>query len=213
MDVLIICVYVDDIIYTGSSYPLIQEFKSSMMKEFDMSDLGLLHYFLGLQIMQTDDGIFISQEKYAVDLLKRHNMLRCKSFSTPMNTNEKLSLSDGTTKANEKLFRSLVGGLMYLSHTRPYIMFPVILISRFMHTPSVHHLGTAKRVLRYIQATSNFGIWYKPVSCFKLFGFTDSDWAGFVDDRKSTSGYILKSRLGSYIMVFKEASYYGSIII
>ena len=141
------------------------------MKEFDMSDLGLLHYFLGLQIMQTDDGIFISQEKYVVDLLKRYNMHHCKSFSTPMNTNEKLSLSDGTTKANEKLFRSLVGGLMYLTHTRLDIMFPVSLVSRFMHSPTVHHLGTAKRILRTSkqQTTSKFGTnWYLVLNCLVL---------------------------------------------
>ncbi|GKV36358.1 hypothetical protein SLEP1_g44499 [Rubroshorea leprosula] len=194
-DILIICVYVDDIIYTGSSNILIEEFKKNMSAEFDMSDLGLLHYFLGLQIYQTDYGIFVSQEKYALDLLKKFNMQNCKMSATPMNTNEKLTVDDGTPRANEKYFRSMVGGLMYLTHTRPDIMFSVSLVSRFMHNPFVHHLGTAKRILCYIRATSNFGIWYKPVPNFKFLGFTDSDWAGSVDDRKSTSGYIFN--LGS----------------
>ncbi|GKV47717.1 hypothetical protein SLEP1_g54586 [Rubroshorea leprosula] len=194
-DILIICVYVDDIIYTGSSNILIEEFKKNMSAEFDMSDLGLLHYFLGLQIYQTDYGIFVSQEKYALDLLKKFNMQNCKMSATPMNTNEKLTVDDGTPRANEKYFRSMVGRLMYLTHTRPDIMFSVSLVSRFMHNPSVHHLGTAKRILCYIRATSNFGIWYKLVPNFKLLGFIDSDWASSVDDRKSTSGYIFN--LGS----------------
>ncbi|GKV09408.1 hypothetical protein SLEP1_g20916 [Rubroshorea leprosula] len=150
-DILIICVYVDDIIYTGSSNILIEEFKKNMSAEFDMSDLGLLHYFLGLQIYQTDYDIFVSQEKYALDLLKKFNMQNCKMSTTPMNTNEKLTVDDGTPRANEKYFRSMVGGLMYLTHTRPNIMFSVSLVS--------------------------------------------SDWAGSVDDRKSTSGYIFN--LGS----------------
>ncbi|GKU85713.1 hypothetical protein SLEP1_g340 [Rubroshorea leprosula] len=119
----------------------------------------------------------------------------CKMSATPMNTNEKLTVDDGTPRANEKYFRSMVGGLMYLTHTRHDIMFSISLVSRFMHNPSVHHLGTAKRILCYIRATSNFGIWYKPVPNFKLLGFTDSDWASSVDDRKNTSGYIFN--LGS----------------
>ena len=194
-DVLLVCVYVDDIIYTSSSISLIEDFKKKMMTEFDMTDLGLLHYFLGLQVKQSCDGIFVSQEKYALDLLKKFHMQKCKVFATPMNVNEKLSMDDGSAKADEKQFRSMVGSLMYLTHTRPDIMFAVGLVSRFMHNPSMHHLGTAKRILRYIRATTNYGIWYKPVANSNLIGFCDSDWAGFIDDRKSTSGFIFS--LGS----------------
>ena len=122
-------------------------------------------------------------------------MQKCKVFSTPMNMNEKLSMDDGTGKADEKQFRSMVGNLMYLTHTRPDIMFAVGLVSRFMHNPSMHHLGTAKRILRYIRATTNYGIWYKPVANSNLIGFCDSDWASVIDDRKSTSGFIFS--LGS----------------
>ncbi|XP_031283021.1 secreted RxLR effector protein 161-like [Pistacia vera] len=107
-----------------------------------------------------------------------------------MNTCEKLVMNDGTTKVDEKWFRSIIGGLMYLTQTCSDVMFPVSLVSRFMHNPSKHHLGVTKRVLRYIYATADYGIWYKPISDFKLVGFTDNDWAGFVDDKKSISGYI-----------------------
>lgn len=203
---LIVCIYVDDIVYTGSSDFLINEFKNSMMSEFDMSDLGLLHFFLGLHVVQTDDGIFVSQEKYAMDLLKKYNMQNCKAFSTPMNASEKLSLIDGTAKANDTLFRGLVGGLLYLTHTHPDILFAVSLVSRFMHSPSMHHLGAAKHILRYVRATTSYGIWYRPSTSFNLFGFTDSDWAGAVDDRKSTSGFIFALGSGAISWNSKKQS-------
>ncbi|XP_043814061.1 secreted RxLR effector protein 161-like [Manihot esculenta] len=106
-----------------------------------------------------------------------------------MNLNEKLQAEDGTEKADVTYFQRMVGGLNYLSHTRPDIAFSVSVLSRFMHSPTKHHLGAAKRVLRYVAGTVNFGIWYTTVSNFKLFGYTDSDWACSLDDRKSTSGY------------------------
>ncbi|XP_019055103.1 PREDICTED: uncharacterized protein LOC109115474 [Nelumbo nucifera] len=168
-----------------------------MKKEFEMSDSGLLHYFLGLEVKQAEDGIFVSQRKYATDLLKRFNMLNCKVKTTPMNVNEKLQLEDGTEPADARYVRSLVGGLIYLTHTRPDIDFSVGVLSRFMHSPSKHNLGAAKRVLRYIAGTLEFGLWYSHVSNFKLIGFTDSDWAGCLDDRKSTSGYTLCLGLGA----------------
>nr|CAD1832705.1 unnamed protein product [Ananas comosus var. bracteatus] len=203
-EIIIICVYVDDIIYTGSSDLLICDFKNIMMHEFDMSDLGLLHYFLGLQVMQTDNGIFLTQEKYAVDLLKKFKLQNCKGCATPMNPNEKLTKDDGTEKVDALIFRSIVGGLMYLTHSRPDIMFSVSLISRFMHDPTKHHLGAAKRILRYIRDTINFGIWYHPVTNFKLVGFSDSDWAGSQDDRKSTSGWIFNFGSGAVTWASKK---------
>lgn len=192
---IIVCLYVDDIIYMSSSDFLVADFKSNMMKKFEMSDMGLLHYFLGLEVKQGVDGIFISQRKYATDLLKRSSLLNCNPAPTPMNINEKLQLKDGSDKANEKSFRSLVGGLIFLTHTRPDIAFSIGVISRFMQNPTKHHLGAAKRILRYVAGTINYGIWYTPVSKLKLCGFTDSDWASSLDDRKSTSASVFS--LGS----------------
>ena len=116
-------------------------------------------------------------------------MSNCNPASTQMNTNERLVLDDGVEKADEKEFRSIVGGLIYLTHSRPDIMFAVSLISRFMHKPSRQHMGAAKRVLRYIRGTLSFGLRYQKVRNCKLISYTDSDWAGCADDRKSTSGY------------------------
>ncbi|XP_074299655.1 secreted RxLR effector protein 161-like [Silene latifolia] len=112
-----------------------------------------------------------------------------------MNINEKLKRQDGTEQADGRMYRSLVGGLNYLTHTRPDIAFPVSVVSRYMHNPTRQHFGAAKRILRYVAGTVNFGIWYTKVPNFKLVGFTDSDWAGCIDDRKSTSGNIFS--LGS----------------
>ncbi|KMT07734.1 hypothetical protein BVRB_6g146570 [Beta vulgaris subsp. vulgaris] len=141
-------------------------------------DLGLLHYFLGLEVKQGADGIFISQRKFAMDLVKRFNLTECKSACTPMNVNEKLSTNDGSGAANAKCYRSMVGGLNYLSHTRPDIAHSVGVVSRFMHNPTKHHLGAVKRILQYVAGTPDFGIWYSKVQGMRLVGYCDSDWAG-----------------------------------
>ncbi|KAA3467260.1 Retrovirus-related Pol polyprotein from transposon TNT 1-94 [Gossypium australe] len=158
-------IYVDDIIYTSSSTFLVNEFKSQMMNEFEMSDMGLLHYFLGLEVYQAED---------AKDLLSKFGMLNCKSATTPMNINGKLQQEDKEKMADAKRFRSLVGGLIYLTHTKPDIAFPISVIYRFMQQPSTVHYGAAKRVLRYITGTLEYGVWYSKTSNFRLCGFTDT---------------------------------------
>lgn len=160
------------------------------MEEYEMTDLGLMRYFLGIQVKQSKEGIFISQEKYAEDLLKKFDMLNCKPVATPMAVNEKHSRNDGAQKADSTLYRSLVGSLIYLSNTRPDIVHAVGIVSRFMSEPSKFHYVAAKRILRYIKGTKSFGLKYEKEVENNLIGYTDSDWAGSVDDRKSTSGYI-----------------------
>ena len=103
-----------------------------------------------------------------------------------MNLNEKLQANDGTEYANGKQFRSMVGGLVYLTHSRPDIAYFVRVISRFMHNPTKHHLGATKRIMRYVVGTINFGIWYGKTTNFRLYGFIDGDWVGCIEDRKST---------------------------
>ena len=188
-DILIVSLYVDDLVFTGSSESLIKTFKEEMMKKYEMSDLGLLHYFLGIEICQNEDGIFISQKKYAKTILKKFGMGGCKSVPTPLVVNEKLQNEDGSKEVDASIYRSLVGSLLYLTATRPDIMYAASLLSRFMHKPTQIQFGTAKRVLRYIQGSINFGIMFERNVVPKLFGFCDSDWGGSVDDSKSTSGY------------------------
>ena len=125
----------DDIFYMGSSQYLINVFKLSMMSQFYMTNLGILHYSLGFEVYLGDHGICISQKKYMLDMLKIFNMLNCKTTTTPIDTNQKLCINDGTSKIEERFFKRIVGGLMYLKHTRLDIAFFVSMISRFMHCP------------------------------------------------------------------------------
>ncbi|XP_021685295.2 secreted RxLR effector protein 161-like [Hevea brasiliensis] len=177
-----------------------------MKKKFEISYLGMLHYFLELEAKQVQDAIFVSQRKYAVDLLKRFNMLNCKIAVTPMNLNEKLQVDDGTVQVNASHFRSYVGGLIYLMHTRPYIIFSIGVISRFIHSPSKHHLDATKSVLCYVTVIIDFGLWYGRVSDFRLIGFIDNDWAGCLEDRRSTLGYIFNLGSGAISWRSKKQS-------
>ncbi|KAG6470938.1 hypothetical protein ZIOFF_072026 [Zingiber officinale] len=187
---LIVCLYVDDVIYAGTDIKMVEDFKLAMMKKFEMSDLGLMRYFLGFQVKQSSGEIFISQEKYVEDLLKKFQMLSCKLVPTAMTLNEKLQQEDDSEMADEKLYRSLVGSLIYLTNTRPDIVQPVSVLSRFMSKPSKVHYATAKRVLRFLQGTMKHGLRYVKESNNDLVGFTDSDWAGSLEDRRSTSAYL-----------------------
>ncbi|KAF2321527.1 hypothetical protein GH714_000311 [Hevea brasiliensis] len=160
--------------------------------------LGLMKYFLGMEIYQCSTGIFISQRRYALDVLKKFKMDQSKSVATPLVQNVKLIRNDGEKKCVASVYRSLVGSLLYLTTTRPYLMFSASLLSRFMNTPSQSHLGAAKRVLRYLKGTTDYGIWFKKKEEAKLEGYSDSDWAGCVDDSKSTSGYVFSFGSGVF---------------
>ncbi|KAL6287822.1 hypothetical protein ACE6H2_012212 [Prunus campanulata] len=195
---LIVSIYVDDIVYTGSSDAMIKEFKAEMMCKYEMSDLGLLHHFLGMGVTQTEGSIFIHQKKYALTLLDRFGLKDCKSVSTPLVATDKLQREDGSEAADEGLYRKIVGSLLYLTATRPDIMFPASLLARYMHNPSKKHYGAAKRVLRYIQGTIDFGIEYVTGKSALLIGYCDSDWSGSEEDMKSTSGYAFSFGSGAF---------------
>ena len=186
-DVLIVCLYVDDLIFTGNNSKMIAEFREAMIKCFEMTDLGLMSYFLGIEVVQQSDGIFISQKKYAVDILKKFKMENSKPVSTPVEEKLKLTRGNGGKRVNPTYYKSLIGSLRYLTATRPDIVFGVGLLSRFI--PRDYHLQGAKRILRYIKGTLTDGIFYANNDDVKLVGYTDSDWAGDLETRKSTSGY------------------------
>ncbi|KAL0541200.1 hypothetical protein IC582_021239 [Cucumis melo] len=139
---------------------------------------------------------YFSQKKYVKDLLKKFGMINCKPETTPINVNEKLQQNDGAEMADAQRFKSLVGGLIYLTHTRLGISYSIGVISRFMQCPSRDHFGAAKRVMRYIVGTIEYGIWYFKVFYFKLCGFKDSDWASSLDDRRSVSTNFFTLRSG-----------------
>ena len=138
-NVLIVVLYVDDLIFTGNNKALIGEFKEAMKNEFEMTDLGLLKYFLGIEVKQMHDGIFISQEKYAGQILERFKIQNSKATPTPTKVGLNLSKEDSNKRVDPTLYKSMVGSLMYLTATRPDLMHAVNLISRFMEIPKDSH--------------------------------------------------------------------------
>lgn len=206
-DLVIVSLYVDDLFVTGSRRDLIEDFKKEMSQVFEMTDLGIMSYFLGMEVKQSENEIFISQKKYAREILKKFKMEECKSMETSMNQKEKLCKMDGFEKIDEGFFRSLIGCLMYLSATRPDIQFSVSLLSRFMHCASEVHLMAAKRVLRYIKGTIDYGVKFRRNHQFKFEGFSDNDWGGDVDDLRSTSGYCFRLCSGIFSWCSKKQDF------
>eukprot|EP00253_Pinus_taeda_P008888 PITA_08888 len=175
-----------------------------MKSEFEMADLGFLRYFLGIEVDQSENGVFISQDKYVEAVLKRFNMQNSKAAVTPTVVGLKLTKEDSNKDFDPKLYKSIVGSLMYLIVTRPDIMHVVSLISRFMERPKETHWQAAKKILRYVNGTKGFGILYSSSESFMLKGYTDSDWAGSVDDRQSTSGYVFYMGSGAISWASKK---------
>nr|XP_015893142.1 secreted RxLR effector protein 161-like [Ziziphus jujuba var. spinosa] len=171
-----------------------------------MTDLGLLHHFLGMGAVQTASSIFMHQKKYASILLNKFGLTNCNPVLTPLIANEKLSKEDGSGRADEELYRKIVGSLLYLTATRPDVMYAASLLARFMHCPTNKHLGTAKRVLKYIKGTLDYGLEYVKGKQIVLIGYCDNDWSGSVDDMRSTSGYAFSFRSGVFSWVsFKQS--------
>ena len=186
-DPLILVLYVDDLFLTGSE-KLIKGCKLDLASEFEMKDLGLMHYFLGMEVWQSSGHIFLGQGKYAVDILRRFEMEDCRPMSTPMITNLKKLVASESELVDPTLYRQLIGSLMYLVNTRPDISFAVNTLSQFMVEPRRVHWVAAKHVLRYLRGTVDYGLNYVQNDGVNLIGYTDSDWAGSAVDRKSTSG-------------------------
>jgi hypothetical protein len=195
--IIIVSVYVDDLIFTGNCEVMMLEFKSSMLREFDMSDLGKMRFFLGIEVLQNSDGIYICQRKYALEVLKRFGMMESKLVTSPIVPGFKVSKNGDGNIVDETYYKQLVGSLMYLTATRPDMMFATCLISRYMTKPMQTHLQAAKRVLRYLKGTVNYGLYYKKGGDGELLAFTDSDYAGDEEDRKSTSGYVFLMSSGA----------------
>ena len=187
-DSLIVQIYVDDIIFGGSSHFLVAKFAESMSKEFEMSMMGELTFFLGLQIKQTQEGTFVHQGKYTMDVLKKFDMADAKPISTPIPTSAALDADEDGESVDQKEYRSMIGSLLYLTATRPDIHFAVCLCARFQASPRTSHRQAVKRIMRYLRFTPEFGLWYSASSTLSLCGYSDADFAGCRLDRKSTSG-------------------------
>lgn len=185
---IILVLYVDDLLIMGEDN-LIVKCKQDLAAEFDMKDLGLLHYFLGLDVWQKKNYIFLNQEKYTTDILTRFGMMECKPLATPMETNlHKLKIeAEDSEPTDPTLYRQIVGSLMYLVNTHPNICYVTNVLSHFMCEPKKIHLMAAKHILRYLRGTIGLGLKYENVE-IQLEGYSDSDWAGSTTDRKSTTG-------------------------
>ncbi|GJT17767.1 retrovirus-related pol polyprotein from transposon TNT 1-94 [Tanacetum coccineum] len=188
-DILLVQIYVDDIIFGSTNPKLSKRFEKLMHNKFDMSMMGELKFFLGIQIHQSPRGIFINQAKYAQEILKKHGMTSCDSIGTPMATKH-LDADLSGTPVDQTKYRSMVGALMYLTTSRPDIVHATCYCARYQAKPTEKHLTAVKRIFWYLKDSINMGLWYLKDTGFELTTFSDSDHAGCLDSRKSTSGGI-----------------------
>ncbi|KAJ9536473.1 hypothetical protein OSB04_un000354 [Centaurea solstitialis] len=188
--IVVIQIYVDDIIFGSTSRELCQKFETIMTEEFKMSMMGEINFFLGLQVRQFSDGIFINQSKYIFDLLKKYDMSGCHSIGTPMATGNSIGPDHEGKDVDLRNYRSMVGSLMYLTASRPDIMFATCVCARYQAKPKESHLAAVKRIFRYLKGTPYYGIWYPKGLGFELQAYTNADYGGCNMDRKSTSGHL-----------------------
>jgi hypothetical protein len=186
--VIYLLVYVDNIVVTSYSPSTIMTLLDDLRSNFNLKDLGELHYFWGIQDTKVDSVLSLSQEKYASGILSKAGMQWCKLVKTMFVTSLKLTLSGGTPLSNDEAtkYRSLVGGLQYLTLTRLDVSFAVNKVCQFHHAPTDLHLAAVKRILRYIQGTLSLGLKFHRSSSLKPSAFLDVDWAGCLDDWWST---------------------------
>ncbi|GJZ42236.1 putative ribonuclease H-like domain-containing protein [Tanacetum coccineum] len=187
-DIMLVQVYVDDIIFGSTKKSMCTEFEDCMHKRFQMSSMGELTFFLGLQVKQQPDGIFISQDKYVADILKKFDFWSIRTATTPIESNKPLVKDEDGEDVDVHVYRSMIGSLMYLTASRPDIMFAVCACARFQVTPKASHLNAVKRIFRYLKHQPKLGLWYPRDSPFELEAFSDSDYGGASLDRKSTTG-------------------------
>ncbi|GJW62113.1 ribonuclease H-like domain-containing protein [Tanacetum coccineum] len=187
-DIMLVQVYVDDIIFGSTNKSWCDEFEALMKSRFQMSSMGELTFFLGLQVKQNKGGIFISQDKYVAEILKKFDLVNVKVAITPMETKVPLTKDEEAIDVDVHLYRSMIGSIMYLTASRPDIMYAVCVCSRFQVTLKTSHLNVVKRIFKYLKGKPNLGLWYPRESPFDLEAFSDSDYGGSNLDRKSTTG-------------------------
>ncbi|CAH9072350.1 unnamed protein product [Cuscuta epithymum] len=184
-------IYVDDVVLAGNDLTHISQIKHYLHEQFTIKDLGPLKYFLGIEVARSSSGIVLSQRKYALDILQESGMLGSRPSTTPMEQNLKLRPDDDSALIDAAMYRRLIGRLLYLTVTRPDIVFPVNQLSQFLSQPRQSHLDAAHRVLRYLKATPGLGIFLSSSSDLSLKGYCDADWASCSFTRRSSSGYFI----------------------
>ena len=186
--ITILIVYVDDIVVIGDNHEEMARLKKYLATQFEIKDLGKLRYFLGIEVARSEKGIFLSQRKYVLDLLKETGMLGCKPVDTPIEVNHNLKENVGEMVYTER-YQRLVGRLIYLSHTRLDIAYAVSLVSQFMHSPRTIHLDVVFRILRYLKSNLGKELLFSNNGHLGIEAFADADCAGSPNDRRSTFGF------------------------
>ena len=187
-ELIVAQVYVDDIIFGSTKDELAHTFLKLMQTEFEMSMIGELTHFLGLQIHQLDSGIFLSQSKYAKNLVKKFGLESASSVRTPMSLNVKLTVDLLGKSVDSSLYRSMIGSLLYLTASRPDISYSVGVCATYQANPKESHMIALKRIIKNVKTTTKFDVWYNKDTNDVLAGYSNDDWAENADDRKSTSG-------------------------
>ncbi|GJV63381.1 retrovirus-related pol polyprotein from transposon TNT 1-94 [Tanacetum coccineum] len=198
--ILLVQIYVDDIIFASTDPKACAIFSNEMSSKFQMSMMGQMSFFLGLQVSQNPGGIFINQSKFALEILKKFGMDSCDPVDTPMVDRLKLDEDPLGIPVDHTRFRSMVGSLMYLTASRPDLVFVVCMCARYQASPTKKHLEALKRVFRYLKGTINWGLWYPKDTAMALTAYADADHAGCQDTRRSTSGsaQFLRDKLVSW---------------
>ena len=186
---ILLLLYVDDMIITGNDHSGIFDFKQFLYQQFEMKDLGHLGYFLGLEVSSNSIGYYLSQAKYAFDLLSHASLTDTKVVSTPLEMNAHLTPLDGTPLSDATLYRQLVSSLVYLIVTRPDIAYVIHLVSQFLVAPYSTHYVVVIHILRYIKGTMFHGLHFSAHSILDLCAYFDADWAGDPTDRRFTIGF------------------------
>ena len=186
---ILLLLYVDDMIITGDDLSGIQELKDFLSPQFEMKDLRYLSYFLGFEITYSIDGLYITQAKYASELLSQVGLTDSKTINTPVKLNAHLTPSRGKPLSNPSIYKCLVGSLVYLTVTHPNISYAVHQMSQYLSAPRSTHYAAILRILRYLKGTFFYGLFYSAQSPLVLRAFLDADWAGDPTNRRSTTGY------------------------
>lgn len=187
----VLLIYVDDIIIGGNDLTYIEQFKKGLDNQFKLKDLGVLKYFLGLEVARSSKGIAVCQCKYALEVLEDAGYLGSKLAKYPMLQNLKLTKDEGELLEDPSMYRRLIGRLLYLIITRPDLSFSIQVLSQYLESPRKPHLEAAHHVLRYVKGTPGQGLFFAANSGLELKGFCDADWASCVDTRRSVIGFCI----------------------
>ncbi|GJW55714.1 retrovirus-related pol polyprotein from transposon TNT 1-94 [Tanacetum coccineum] len=187
-DLLLVQIYVDDIIFASTNTAMCNEFANLMTTKFKMSMMGQMSFFLGLQISQSPRGIFLNQSKYASEIIKKYGLLTSDSVDTPMVEKNKLDEDLQGTPVDATLYCGMIGSLMYLTSSRPDLIYAVCLCARYQAKPTEKHLHAVKRIFRYLKGIINMGLWYSKDTGMSLTAYSDVDHVGCQDTIRSTSG-------------------------